>query len=109
MPASPSPEGDAPTPNARRRVVTAFGWVAGICAGVLVNYPLYLLFGGPGSAYPVALTTFVAVAAGGFGGLALADRLGEQGLRPLGLAAGLLLALLLGLVVMVTLAPGATP
>lgn len=65
-----------------------FGWIAGGSAGLLVNYGLFVAFG---EGYPTAPTTFATFLAGAFGGMALADRLGERGFRPLGIAAGLLL------------------
>src|SRR5688572_13791193 len=80
----------------RRRMTTAFGWVAGVGLGVLVNYGIFTLVG---EGYPRTPTTFVAVVAGAFGGMAIADRLGERGFRPLGIAAGVILALFAWLVV----------
>jgi hypothetical protein len=76
-------------------MTTAFGWIAGAALGVLVNYVLFVIFG---ASYPAVPTTFVLFVAGAFGGMTLGDRLGPRGFRPLGLAAGLLLALALTLV-----------
>lgn len=69
-------------------MTTVFGWVAGGSSGLLVNYGLFLTVG---EGYPVAPTTFVTFLAGAFAGMALADRLGPRGFRPLGIAAGVLL------------------
>lgn len=97
--AIPAAEG---APSFRRRMTTAFGWVAGVALGVLLNYGIFTLVG---ESYPQVPTTFVAVVAGAFGGMALADRLGERGFRPLGIAAGVLLALFAWLVIAVILSP----
>lgn len=83
-------------------MTTAFGWIAGVALGVLLNYGVFQLVG---EGYPQVPTTFVAVVAGAFGGMALADRMGERGFRPLGVAAGVLLSIFLWLVVAVLLSP----
>lgn len=103
-PAEPAADlAEAPGPASfRRRMTTAFGWVAGVALGVLVNYGIFSVVG---EDYPQVPTTFVAVVAGAFGGMAVADRLGERGFRPLGVAAGVLLALFAWLVVAVMLSP----
>lgn len=92
----------------RKRLTTVFGWVAGGALGLLVNYAVFLAVG---EGYPTVPTTFVAFVAGAFAGMALADRLGVRGFRPLGIAAGVLLAIFLALVVAVLMspAPGAPP
>ncbi len=77
---------------------TIFGWIAGGSLGLLLNYPLYLLFG---EKYPKEPTTFVFFAAGAFLGLRVADKLGPRGFRPLGLAAGILLTGILVLLLLV--------
>ena len=74
----------------RKRATTIFGWTAGGTLGLLLNYGLFLAVG---PSYPVVPTTFVLFIAGCFGGMALADRLGERGFKVLGLAAGILVAL----------------
>lgn len=92
-----------PTPDAtRKRLTTVFGWVSGGALGVLLNFVAYVSWG---EGYPVTWTTFGLFLAGAFGGMYLADRLGpERGFRPLGIAAGVLFALFLGLIL--TLAMG---
>jgi hypothetical protein len=85
-----------------RRMTTVFGWIAGGSLGLLANYPLYLAFG---ESYPKGPTTFVAFLLGAFGGMAVADRLGARGFKPLGIAAGVLLALFMALVVAVLMSP----
>ncbi len=89
----------------RARLTTVFGWVAGGTLGVLGNWGLYVAFG---EGYPVTWTTFVLFLAGAFGGMFLADRLGDRAFRPLGIAAGVLFAVFLGVVLTVTLG-GTTP
>lgn len=93
---------DAGTEDRRKRLTTAFGWVAGGSLGLLVNYAVFLAVG---EGYPTVPTTFVAFVAGAFAGMALADRLGARGFRPLGIAAGVLLALFLALVLAVLMSP----
>ena len=93
---------DAGIEERRRRLTTAFGWIAGGSLGLLVNYAAFL---GVGEGYPVVPTTFVTFVLGAFGGMAIADRLGARGFRPLGIAAGVLLALFLALVVAVLMSP----
>jgi peptidoglycan/LPS O-acetylase OafA/YrhL len=85
-----------------RKLTTAFGWVAGGALALLVNYGVFLVVGPD---YPTVPTTFVAFLAGAFGGMSLADRLGPRGFRPLGIAAGVLFALLVTLVVAVFTSP----
>jgi hypothetical protein len=92
-------------PSFRRRMTTAFGWIAGVALGVLLNYGVYMLVG---ESYPQVPTTFVAVVAGAFGGMGVADRLGERGFRPLGIVAGILLAMMAWLVVAVLMSPADT-
>lgn len=79
----------------RRRLGTVFGWLAGGALGVLVNYGLLRVIG---EGYPTTYTTFGFFLAGAFGGMALSDRLGPRGFKPLGIAAGVLLALIIALV-----------
>ncbi|AKF05407.1 hypothetical protein [Sandaracinus amylolyticus] len=86
----------------RKRLTTVFGWIAGGALGLLLNYVGFLVVG---EGYPTVPTTFVAFLLGAFGGMALADKLGVRGFRPLGIAAGVLLALFLALVVAVLMSP----
>lgn len=86
----------------RRRLTTAFGWIAGVCAALLLNGLVYRMVG---DGYPQIPTTFVAVVAGAFAGMAIADRTKEAGFRPLAIAAGLLLAVVLWFVVAMLLSP----
>lgn len=88
----------------RKRLTTAFGWIAGGSLGLLANYTLFLAVG---EGYPTVPTTFVTFVLGAFGGMALADRMGARGFRPLGIAAGVLLALCLALVIAVLMSPSA--
>ncbi len=90
----------------RARWTTAFGWLAGGALGLMLNYGLWRLVG---EGYPVTFTTFLAFLLGAFGGMAVADRLGARGFKPLGVAAGILLAVFLGLVLVSIISPGATP
>lgn len=82
--------------DGRSRLTTVFGWLAGGTLGLLVNYGIFLAVG---EGYPTTYTTFGLFLAGAFGGMALSDRLGPRGFKPLALAAGVLLAVLLTLVV----------
>lgn len=86
----------APRHDPRARLGTVFGWLAGGSLGLVVNYGMFMIIG---EGYPTTYTTFGLFLAGAFGGMALSDRLGARGFRPLGLAAGVLLALLVALVV----------
>jgi peptidoglycan/LPS O-acetylase OafA/YrhL len=90
------------TDDRRRRLTTVFGWVAGGSLGLLLNYLLFLAIG---DGYPTVPTTFVLFLAGAFGGMSLADRLGPRGFKPLGIAAGILLALFVALVLAVLMSP----
>ena len=85
----------------RAKLTTVFGWVAGGTAGVLANWGLYVAIG---EQYPVTWTTFLLFLGGAFGGMFLADRLGPRGFAPLGIGAGVLFAVLVGMVLTVTLA-----
>ncbi len=60
--------------------------------------PTSSIFLAVGEGYPTTITTGAFFLVGAFGGMALADRLGERGFKPLGLAAGVLLALFVTLV-----------
>lgn len=103
--ATPTESKPDPAQDQRARLTTAFGWVAGVCLGVLLNGLVYRLVG---DGYPQIPTTFVAVVAGAFGGMAIADRTGPRGFAPLGIAAGVLLAIVLALVAAMLLAPAPT-
>lgn len=81
---------EEPRGRARQRLATVFGWIAGASLAMLVNYGLFLEIG---ESYPTVPTTFAAVVIGAFAGMAVADRLGARGLKPLGIAAGVLLGL----------------
>ena len=93
----------------RKRLSTVFGWVAGGSLGLLVNYAIFLAVSDEsGQGYPTVPTTFVLFLLGAFGGMAVADRAGDRAFRPLGIAAGILLALFLALVAAVLMSPPAT-
>lgn len=81
---------------------TVFGWVAGISLGMLASYGAFLAVG---ARYPRELGTFALSVGGAFVGMWVADRSGPRGFRPLGIAAGLLLALVIALGLLVVLAP----
>lgn len=83
-------------------MATGFGWVAGGALGLLLNYGLLRMVG---EAYPTTWTTFLLFLAGAFGGMSLADRLGPRGFKPLGIAAGVLLALFAVVVLAVLISP----
>jgi peptidoglycan/LPS O-acetylase OafA/YrhL len=101
---------DEPVASPRQRMTTALGWVAGGSAGMLLNYALFLAFSDEsGQGYPVVPTTFALFVAGAFGGMAIADRGGERVFRPLGIAAGVLLALFVALVAAVYMSPPPVP
>lgn len=103
-----SAQNDAASPRAR--LTTALGWIAGGSAGMLVNYLLFLAFADEtGAGYPVVPTTFVLFVLGAFGGMAIADRGGERMFKPLGIAAGVLLAIFLALVAAVLMSPAPMP
>jgi hypothetical protein len=87
-----------PRDDVRRRATLVFGWLAGGCLGLLLNYGLFFAVG---EGWPVIPTTFVLFVAGCFAGMWVADRLGERGFKVLGLTAGILLAVALSLVVAV--------
>ncbi|MAQ18542.1 MAG: hypothetical protein CMN30_27560 [Sandaracinus sp.] len=80
---------DSREPARRSAVGTTLGWVAGALAFFLLNFFLYQAFG---DGYPVEPTSFAAVLVGAFGGMAVADRLGERATKVLGLALGVILA-----------------
>lgn len=77
---------------------TSFGWVAGGSLGMLTSY---VLFATLGARYPRELGTFLLFVAGAFAGMYIADKSGPRGFRPLGIAAGILLALVAVLGVLV--------
>lgn len=93
------PEAELEDPK-RARLTTFFGWLAGGSSGLLLVYVLYLIVG---DTLPIGPVTFVLFLAGAFGGMALADRLGPGGFRPLGLAAGVSLVAFLTIVAAVLL------
>ncbi len=100
-PATFSPMADE-RERTRAKLTTVFGWVAGGTLGVLANWGLYVAVG---EGYPVTWTTFALFLGGAFGGMYLGDRFGERAFRPLGIAAGVLFAVFLGVVLTVTLSP----
>lgn len=91
-----SPSADKPARDPRARLATVFGWLAGGALGLIVNYALFMAVG---EGYPTTHTTFGLFLLGAFGGMALSDRWGPRGFKPLAVAAGVLLAVLLALVV----------
>ncbi len=92
--------------RARERLTTAFGWLSGGALGLLANFGVYRAVG---DTYPVTISTFIVFVAGAFGGSWLADRFGARAFKPLGITAGLLLALLIMLVLASFLGAGSTP
>jgi hypothetical protein len=80
----------------RARLATAFGWIAGGALGLLANWGIYALVG---PSYPTTYTTFGFFLVGAFGGMALADRLGPRGFRPLAIAAGVLFAVFVAIAI----------
>jgi len=86
--------------RSRQRYATAFGWVAGGTLGLLINWGISAAYG---EGYPLTWTTFALFLAGAFGGMTLADRLGSRAFKPLGIAAGVLIAVLVALVLALAL------
>ncbi|MBC7170940.1 MAG: hypothetical protein H5U40_00850 [Polyangiaceae bacterium] len=72
-----------------QRLAVTLGWVAGLLLGLLVDYGGYVALGDD---YPKGYTTFALLAAGGLGGMTLADRLGARALKVMSLAVGVLVA-----------------
>ena len=81
---------------------TSFGWVAGGSLGMITSYVLFLTLG---AAYPRELGTFGLFIAGAFAGMYVADKSGARGFKPLGIAAGILLAVVLAMGFLVVLGP----
>jgi hypothetical protein len=77
----------------RQRLGTVFGWIAGGCFGLLLNYFVFLAIG---STWLVA-STFLLFVAGAFAGMYVADRLGDRAFRVMGVAAGILFAIAIAL------------
>ncbi|HJL44652.1 MAG TPA: hypothetical protein RMG45_02405, partial [Polyangiaceae bacterium LLY-WYZ-15_(1-7)] len=82
--------GEEREPQPNRRAATVLGWLAGGGGALLLNFGLYHAWG---TDYPVQPTSFVLFVVGAFGGMALADRLGERAFRVLGIATGVVFAL----------------
>ena len=78
------------------RTATALAWAGGGSAGLLCSYGLVYLLG---DAYPSGVGTFILFAAGAFGAMTLADRLGPRALRTIGPISGILVAVALVLLV----------
>lgn len=83
------------------KAAVVLGWIAGGGLALLVNFVAFHLVG---EGYPVAPTSFVLFVLGAFGGMHLADRLGDRALRVLGIATGALFGL--ALLIVVVLASG---
>jgi hypothetical protein len=86
------------------RAGTALGWIAGGTAGLLASWALSPLV----PAWATIPLTFVLLVLGFFGGMALSTRLGARALRVMGIAAGVLFAIVLTLVAL-TLTAGGDP
>jgi hypothetical protein len=84
----------------RQRLATIFGWIAGGCLGLILNYPVFLVVG---AGTVLMVSTFVLFIAGTFAGMWASDHLGPRGFRILGIAAGVMLAIAVALVVAMTL------
>lgn len=93
-----------PSDTTRSRLTTIFGWIAGGALGVLANYGLFVALG---EGYDTTWTTFIFFVAGAFGGMYAADKLGPRGFKPLGIAAGILFALFVGIVLTMLSTPPA--
>ncbi len=84
--------------NKRSPLGTVLGWISGSGTGLLLSFIAYHSIDG----MPVGPVVFGALVAGAFGGMALADRLGERAIRVLGIwtgciaAAALLIVMVLG-------------
>ncbi|MEM7447549.1 MAG: hypothetical protein AAF355_04845 [Myxococcota bacterium] len=77
--------------DVRRQWCTVFGWVLGACLGLYLSFGFYLFFE-INRATATALT-FAFLVGGAFGGMALADRLGNRGFPWLAASAGTALAI----------------
>jgi len=82
----------------RRRLTTIFGWLAGASLGVVINGSIFYLLDDDSW---LMVSTFVFFVAGAFAGMAVADRFGARAFGPLGLSAGLLVALALAMMFLV--------
>ena len=78
--------------SSQKQISTALGAIIGGILGALLNYFVYSAVG---PEYPISPTTFVVFAAGAFGGMAIADKLGKKSFKVMAMAAGLLFALLI--------------
>ncbi len=83
-----------------KRIARGLGWVAGGGLLLLVNFAVALAVSPQYPNYPVQPTSFVLFAAGAFGGMWAADKLGNRALKVMGLTTGVVLALFLLLFVL---------
>ncbi len=75
--------------SSRARLATVLGGGSGGIAALILNF---VAFHFSGEAYPVQPTSFVAFIGGAFVGMAIADRLGDQAFRIMGITTGLVAA-----------------
>jgi putative effector of murein hydrolase len=66
---------DRSSAGTERTLRIVFGWIVGVVAGAIANYGVAGLFG---EHYPIVPTTFVAIVACAFAGMAIAERLGPR-------------------------------
>lgn len=87
--ASPRAAGK-PSPAQLPPALVFLGAAIGAWLGILVNYGIFHVVG---NGWPVSVSTFVAVAGGAFGGMAVVQRLGRHAPRAIGLGLGLMVGL----------------
>lgn len=76
-------------PSYDRRAGTVLGWLAGASLGLVIDYAAAAYVG---QGYPAGYSTFALIIGGAFGGMALADKLGERAPKVLGPVAGVFVA-----------------
>lgn len=82
----PSAKSPQPTSN----VAVALGWINGVLIALVIDFALYNVMG---DVYPQGPATVLLFAIFALTGAKLAERLGRKALRPMAIAAGVLIAL----------------
>ncbi len=78
-----------PTPPTSNTAI-ALGWINGVLVALVIDFALYSVMG---DSYPQGPATVVLFAIFALTGANLAERMGKRALRPMALAAGMLIAL----------------